>query len=139
MISPMGKTDAQALLKDKRLGRIGYQWQGIPYVLPVNYFYDGEYIYIHSLPGQKIRALRISPDVCLQVDDIIDDYRWRSVIAFGKYQEVIDEQERIKILPLLFQNLPHLTPVESQAISERENLILFRILVDKLTGVSEDW
>jgi len=43
---------------------------GWPYVVPVNYFFDGKDIYIHSLPGKKLDALRANPRACLQVDEI---------------------------------------------------------------------
>src|SRR5262245_1384454 len=43
-------------------------------VVPVNYLFDGEFIYIHSLPGRKIDVLRANPNACMQVDAVEDSY-----------------------------------------------------------------
>jgi nitroimidazol reductase NimA-like FMN-containing flavoprotein (pyridoxamine 5'-phosphate oxidase superfamily) len=99
-------------------------------------FEDGA-IYIHSLPGQKINAMRAAPEVCLQADQITNEYRWRSSLAFGQYEEITEPKERERYLKLLFQKFPHLTPVEAlQAQTGRESLV-FRIRVERVTGVAE--
>ena len=139
MISPMGREDSCDLLKNRKLGRIGCDVEGIPYVVPVNYVFDGETVFVHSLPGRKITALRKNPNVCLQVDDIADNYHWRSVIVFGQFLEVNDEAERDEILAMMFRELPHLTPVESRTIKGQHDPIVFRITVDRISGVSEHW
>src|SRR5437870_7028643 len=54
---------------------------------------DDERIYSHSLPGRKINALRSHPRACLQVDEMTDDLHWRSVIAFGNFEEIDDNLE----------------------------------------------
>ena len=59
-------------------------------MVPINYVLDGESIYVHSLPGRKLEALRANPRACLQVDEVNDPYHWRSAIAFGDYEEVTD-------------------------------------------------
>jgi nitroimidazol reductase NimA-like FMN-containing flavoprotein (pyridoxamine 5'-phosphate oxidase superfamily) len=46
--------------------------------------WEGDYLYSHSLPGLKISALRENPHVCVQVDQIETELRWRSALVFGK-------------------------------------------------------
>src|SRR5262245_44534898 len=94
MISRMGETESRALLSEKITGRLGCSDRDKPYVIPVNYLFDGECIYVHALPGRKINVLRANPNACLQVDEIKDSYNWRSVIAFGHYEEIVNENER---------------------------------------------
>jgi len=131
---------AIALLDASSLGRLGCIANGRPYVVPVYYFFDGQDIYIHSLPGLKIEALRSNPAACLQVDQIRDAYHWRSVVATGIYEEIgPDDQEREKILARLYQRLPHLSPVESRSESPGGELILFRLRIEEITGVGEEW
>jgi hypothetical protein len=141
MIIELRQEDARALLRDGLVGRLGCIAEGEPYVVPVNYLFDGESVYVHSLPGRKIAALRANPRACLQVDAIKDEYNWRSVIAYGNYEEVTDPDESERILRDLFGRLPHLTPVESKMahVSARPGMIVFRIRIDKLTGVGESW
>lgn len=106
--------------------------------MPVNYVFDGGNIYIHSLAGRKISALRLNPRACLQVDEVIDDYHWQSAIAFGTYGEVSDASERERAVGLLLSRFPHLTPVESVPVHDgQSSVILFRIQVDEISGVAE--
>ena len=139
MIEPLGKEDARALLKAHQLGRLGCNVNQEPYVLPINYLYTGEDLYMHSLLGLKIRAMRKHPQICLQVDEVQDDYNWKSVIAFGEYEEITAIEEREKILAALFQRFPHLTPVESRMKQGQEEPIVFRLRINRITGVSEHW
>ncbi len=139
MIEPLGKEDARALLQAHQLGRLGCNVNQEPYVLPINYLYTGEDLYMHSLPGLKIRAMRAQPQICLQVDEVVDDYNWKSVIVFGEYEEITEADEREQILGAMFQRLPHLTPVESQIKQEQAETIVFRLRINRITGVSEHW
>ena len=138
-IGRLGETDALVILREGNLGRLGCIADGGPYVVPVNYVFDGNDIYIHSLPGKKIDALRANPRVCLQVDEIKDAYNWRSVIAYGNYEEVSDEITREQLLSKLFSRVPHMTPVESRLTKGLRETIVFRIKVDTITGMGEEW
>lgn len=138
-LGKLSKEDALKLLGDGRLGRLGCIDDGEPYVVPINYFFDGEYIYVHSLPGKKINALRANPRICLQVDEIEDSYHWRSVVVYGNYEEVTDEHLRENMLAELFRRMPHLTPVESKMTKGLSQAIVFRLKPDSITGVGESW
>jgi nitroimidazol reductase NimA-like FMN-containing flavoprotein (pyridoxamine 5'-phosphate oxidase superfamily) len=135
----LSPSEATQLLAQSHLGRLGCIANGRPYVVPVHYYYDGSSIHIHSLPGWKVEALRSNPQACLQVDEIRDAYHWRSVLAFGTYQEVEDPAEREQILAALFRHLPHLSPVESKMTQVDGEAIVFRIRVEEITGVGEAW
>lgn len=138
MITPLSQDEARALLGEGRLGRLGCVVADGPYVVPVNYVFDGENIYIHSLLGRKVAALRSNPRACLQVDQVVDDYHWRSVIAFGVYGEVTDSVERDQAVGKLLARFPQLTPVESVPVHDgQSSVILFRIHVEEVTGVAE--
>lgn len=139
MIGKLTNEDALKILGAGRLGRLACIADGEPYVVPINYFFDGENIYMHSLAGKKIAALRSNPRACLQVDEIEDPYHWRSVIAYGNYEEISDEQERERVMADLFQRMPHLTPVESKMAKGLSQAIVFRLKVDSLTAVGESW
>ena len=131
--------EASQLLAQSHLGRLGCIAYDRPYVVPVYYHYDGSSIYLHSLPGLKVEALRAHPHACLQVDEIQDAFHWRSVIAFGTCQEIEDPAEREQVLAALFRHLPHLSPVESKMTQVEGEAIVLRIRVDEITGVGEAW
>ena len=138
-IGRLGDADSRAILREGSLGRLGCIADGAPYVVPVNYLFDGQDIYIHSAPGRKIDALRANPRACLQVDEIEDAYHWRSVIAYGTYEEISGEKMREEILVKLFNRLPNMTPVESKLVEGLKAAIVFRIKIDEITGLGEDW
>ncbi|MFN0119870.1 MAG: pyridoxamine 5'-phosphate oxidase family protein [Blastocatellia bacterium] len=139
MITALGQNECRDLLRKQRIGRLGCCLDNQPYVIPVNYLFDGEDLYVHSLPGRKIETLRANPQACLQVDEIENNYNWRSVLAFGEYEEITDQDAREECLSRLFAHLPHLTPVESRMTKGLAETIVFRLRVREITGVGESW
>ena len=138
MITRLSQEEARALLAASRVGRLGCVYEGGPYVVPINYVLDGESLYVHSLPGRKLEALRANPRACLQVDTVIDAYHWRSAIAFGTFEEVTDPKERDQAVRMLLRSFPNLTPVESVPVHDgQSSVIIFRIRVREITGVGE--
>lgn len=136
----LAEAEARELLQSKTVGRLGCVVDGEPYVVPINYFFEDRFIYSHSLPGHKIEALRAHPRACLQVDEIWDDFNWRSVIAFGSFEEIRTPDERRSVLSKLLARFPLLTPVESAMAQDAAapDSVVFRIDVDRITGVSEE-
>lgn len=138
MITRLNEEEARALLTASRVGRLGCVYDGGPYVVPINYVLDGESIYVHSLQGRKLQALRTNPKACLQVDRVIDTYHWSSVIAFGTYEEVTDPNERDDAVRRLLTRFPNLTPVESVPVHDgQSSVVVFRIRIQEITGVAE--
>ena len=139
MIRQMSEAEAAEVLGRNRVARLGCVVGGYPYIVPVNYIFEGRSAYSHSLPGRKITALRADPRACLQVDEIEGDWNWRSVLAFGDYEEIAGEEERAHILNDLLATFPRLTPVESMISqgSEVPRVIVFRIRIGGITGVAE--
>ena len=138
MITRLSQEEARALLTVSRVGRLGCVYEGGPYVVPLNYVLDGESIYTHSLPGRKLEALRANPKACLQVDEVIDEYHWRSAIAFGTYEEVTNPTERDRAVRTLQAGFPRLTPVESVPVHDgQSSVVIFRIRIQEITGVGE--
>lgn len=131
--------EARALLSACKIGRLGCVDNGEPYVVPINYVFEGESIYSHSLPGRKIDALRAHPRACLQVDEIENDFNWRSVIAYGNFEEIRVPSDRKSILRKLLTRFPLLTPVESVMTQDGSapDSVVFRIRIDRITGVTE--
>ena len=140
MTRTMSDVEARALLSAGRVGRLGCVVKGEPYVLPINYVFIVGSIYSHSLPGRKIAALRAYARACLQVDEITDELRWRSVVAFGNFEEIDDNLQRARVLRKMLRRFPLLTPVESRVSGEAvpPRMIVFRLRIDCVTGVAEE-
>lgn len=139
MITTLNDHDARRVLQSCRVARLGCIVNGEPYVVPISYNFEDDYIYSHSLPGTKINALRENPRACVQVDEIESDLHWRSAMAFGKFEEITKQNERAEILGKLLTQYPMLTPVEAAICADgcSPGIIVFRIKIDRVTGVSE--
>jgi len=140
MTRKLKDADSWQVLQAGKTGHLACVDGSEPYVVPINYLVDENCIYSHSLPGRKISAMRAHPRACLQVSQIKDDFHWRSVIAFGSFEEIRDEAERRTVLRSLLDRFPKLTPVESQLAADVELLpvIAFRLRVDQISGVAEE-
>ncbi len=140
MFVRISEAEARSLLSTLQVGRLGCVVDGGPYVVPINYYFEDGCVHSHSLQGLKIAALRKNPRACLQVDDVSSGTQWRSVLAFGNYEEVIKPGERSQILSKLLQHFPLLTPVESAIVEDAGPLsvIVFRLRIDRISGVAEE-
>lgn len=141
MISKLSEEESYALLRDQRLARLGCVVGVEPYVVPLNYIFDDHSVLSHSLPGRKLTAMRENPRVCVQVDDIKDLCSWKSVIAYGRYEEITEPVERERALTHLLSSFPKLTPVESLSAEDAAAPapVVFRIRIDSITGIGEGW
>ena len=136
----LSENEALQVLLSGKIGRLGCIVEDEPYVVPINYLVEAGSIYSHSLPGKKIAALRSNPRSCLQVDEIFDDFHWRSAIAFGHFDEIRLPSDRRAILGELLTRFPKLTPVESMFARDAgaPDSVVFRITIDRITGVKEE-
>lgn len=139
MMKMLSEDEARKLFQFARVARLGCIVNGEPYVVPINCHLEDDYLYSHSLPGRKISGLRENPRACIQVDEIESDLRWRSAIAFGKFEEVTKPGERADVLGKLLRSFPMLTPVESAIAVDgtAPEVIVFKIRIERITGVSE--
>src|SRR4051794_33583765 len=109
MVGLLSEDEIEALLRQRRVGRIGCCIDDRPYVVPVDFAYDGSAVYVVSGPGRKIDAMRTDPRVCFEVDEIDESdgtLVWRSVIADGVYVELTDDDGRRAALTLLGKICP---------------------------------
>lgn len=86
MIDELSGAEIDDLLRDQAVGRIGCHTDGLTYVVPVIYAYDGEELYGTSMEGQKTRMMRENPSVCFEVDEYDGAGSWRSAIVQGLYE-----------------------------------------------------
>lgn len=87
--------------------RVGFSLNDQPYIVPMNFGYDGQNLYFHTaLEGRKIEMVDANNHVCFEFDtdvQIVHDdtvackwtCRYKSVIGFGQMCELKSEPERI--------------------------------------------
>ena len=91
-IIAMSQQECRELLKRVSIGRLGCSLDDQPYVVPVGFSYEPDYIYMFSTFGKKIKWMRQNPKVCLQADEIGNRSNWLSVIVTGTYVELREPQ-----------------------------------------------
>ena len=131
MIGVMTNEEIDATLRRHRVGRIGCSANDRPYVVPITYAYDGEYVYGYSGLGRKIEVMREQPLVCFEVDELDGDVSWRSVIAEGLYEELTDGEEQRDALRRL---LPENGQVVSRTLNGASRFVVFRLRLIERSG-----
>ncbi len=150
MIGKLSSEEIENLLYNQVTGRIGCHDKDIVYVVPISYAYDGKYIYCHSYEGKKMKIMRKNPRICFQVDEMKDMGNWKSVIAWGDFEELVDKKEMNKALVILLnRRLPVISsitthlgeawPFSGENGNELNNIpgIVFRISLQEKTGKFE--
>jgi nitroimidazol reductase NimA-like FMN-containing flavoprotein (pyridoxamine 5'-phosphate oxidase superfamily) len=134
------------VLRSEVVGRIGCHADGKTYVVPVVYAYDGSALYGHSNEGLKLHMLRANPAVCFEVDHVESLTNWQSVIVWGQFEELHDEDadraeqllvERLKPLlagqiDQLAQSPAHVTSPDAGLLVRRA--VVYRIVLAERTG-----
>ena len=109
MLGELNNDQIEHVLHSEAIGRIGCHDAGRAYVVPITYVYDGEAVYGHSTEGQKLHMMRANPFVCFEVEQVDDLANWRSVIAWGTFEELSGDDEH-RALQLLIDRLMPLMP-----------------------------
>ena len=119
--------------------------EGKPYVIPMNFGYDGEHVYFHgSAKGKKVDILRNRPDVCISFsadhelryvnEDVACSWsmRYRSVLVYGKAEFVEIAEEKVKCLNTIMAHYSDRKfEYNDPAIKE---VMVFKVKVEKMEG-----
>lgn len=144
MFGKLNPAEIEELLNHQTVGRIGCHAEDTTFIVPVSYAYDGEYIYVHTREGLKINLMRKNPKVCFEVDDMKDMANWKTVIAWGHFEELKETHARNqglihlvnRLLPLVSSETTHLFPdwpFTSDDISVIKGIV-FRIRLTEKSG-----
>ena len=137
---------AKGVLLNNVIGRLGCADKRKTYIIPVLYVFDGKDIFAHSVEGMKINMRRQRPQVCFEVDEIENIRNWKSVIAFGKYQEINDSHQRLAAIKLFVARKIRLKTSERAIIPDTREAtphpfllqnfkpVIYRIIIDEITG-----
>ncbi len=144
MLGLLNKSQINNVLSSQVLGRLACTDGNQPYIVPVTYTYDGEFIYGQTNEGTKLKILQENPLVCFEVDLMRDMRNWQSVIVFGKFEELSDEEAEkardimfSRVFPLMTSSTIHTFGHEMPGnVDEGERIrqVMYRIKIEKVTG-----
>ncbi len=140
------KIQIDNILLSQVLGRLACTDGKQPYIVPVTYTYDGEFIYCQTNEGTKLTMLRKNPAICFEVDTMTDMTNWQSVVVFGEFEELKDVEAKkardilfSRVFSLLTGNTVHKHEHAYDDDDELKNksrvkYIMYRIKITKTTG-----
>ena len=145
MLGELTPEQINAVLFNEVVGRIGCHGEGRTYIVPITYVFDGEAVYGHSAEGLKIRMMRANPHVCFQVDQRENLANWRSVVAWGVYEELHGKAALdvlrlliVRLMPLVISDtlrLPENLAVSAgKPVMDSPKSIIYRIRLIERTG-----
>jgi len=116
-----------------------------PYVLPFNFGFDNEMIYLHSDPkGKKIDILEKNPNVCLNFttdtelffrdEHVACSYgmKYKSVVVYGEVEFIEDYDEKVKAMNVIMKQY---TKKEfSYNAPAIRNVKVFKVIIKEMTG-----
>src|SRR5215469_709313 len=142
LMKEMTNEECNAVLARLSLARLGCVSEDQPYVVPIHFAHEGDYIYVFSTSGQKIKWMRANPKVCIQADEIQNDSEWVSVIVNGVYEELPEPQyakERKHASSLLGKRYHWwLNALAEREMKQGESAIeplFFRIHIESMSGL----
>lgn len=109
MVGVLNEMQIDNLLLSQVVGRLACCNAKKPYIVPVTYSFDGKNIYGQTREGMKLDILRKNPNVCFEVDLMLDMANWQSVIIWGTFKELRDKEAEEALKYLLNRVFPLMT------------------------------
>ncbi|MEX1383245.1 pyridoxamine 5'-phosphate oxidase family protein [Lutibacter sp.] len=144
MLGYLNNKQIEHLLYSLIIGRLGCHANNKTYVVPITYAYDGTYIYGHTKEGLKIEMMRKNPKVCFEIDAIENMSNWRSVIAWGTFEELKTPENREEgmlklmdvVMPLMTGETTISNPMSDthQKYIEAMKGVVYRVKLTEKTG-----
>ena len=138
------KAILEEILTRSTICRVAMMDNGLPYILPFNYGYKDNCIYIHCAPeGKKTDLLRENSRVCFEVEqtaEIVKEDKackwtttYRSVVGYGNIAIITDFAGKQKGLEIIMAHngAPELTDFEPKNV---DAAVVLKLTIDTLTG-----
>ena len=141
LIHELTQVECADVLRRSYLGRLACSRYDQPYIIPIHFAFDEPHhcVYAFSMIGQKIEWMRENPKVCLEIEEVSDKDHWTTVIAMGRYEEILQSEEEAdarRTAERLFQQRPEWwLPAAGRLVSrEHEAVVVYRVQLDRVTG-----
>ena len=134
------------ILKEATVCRIALCDNDKPYIVPMNFGFKDNSLYLHSAhEGRKIDLIIENNNICFEVDietEILPSdnacswgMKYYSVIGFGKGQFIKNESEKISALDIIMQKYSHNSSESFEySKSALDKTALIKVEIESLTG-----
>ncbi|MBN1396480.1 MAG: pyridoxamine 5'-phosphate oxidase family protein [Bacteroidetes bacterium] len=138
------KKTIEEILSSSLICRLGLADEGVPYIVPVNYGYYKNALYIHSAPeGRKIDLIKKNNKACFEIEDIAEIIRndvpcswstkYRSLIGYGKIEIIRDVERKKQGLDII---MTQHGKKENNIYKENqiEKMVILKLNIESVTG-----
>ncbi len=132
------------ILQGNSVCRIALADNNIPYIIPMNYGYHEQKIYLHSAKeGRKIDIIKKNNTVCFEITDSVEivasdtacgyGTKYRSVIGHGKAVAVTANDKKIEALKIIMKQHTGSADWDFKE-SVIDKICVFEIIIESITG-----
>ncbi len=136
-----------AILDEALICHVGFIVEGRPVVIPTIHARIDNQLYFHGSPAAgMLRTLREGVDACVTVT-ILDglvlarsafhhSMNYRSVVVFGRAEEVVDREEKLRVLTALVEHVCRGRSADARGPSEKElkQTLVLRLLIHEASA-----
>ena len=134
----------EEILSTALICRIGMICDGVPYIVPVNFGYSRNTIYIHSAAeGKKIDILKANKRVCFEIEDATEiikkdvscewSTKYRSLIGYGTMEIITDVEQKKQGLDIIM--VQHGKKEQSVYKADQiEKMVILKLSIDNVTA-----
>jgi uncharacterized protein len=142
-IDEMSSKEIYELLRKIGYGHLGFIHEGKPYVMPMHYYLEHEDIYMFTTEGMKTHDIDASPEICLQVEEVVNDpLHWRSVIVAGQAKRLTEKVDIERVRKLIKEVNPTLSPAVNRtwidSWGRAEVVAIYRVYPSEMSGRTTD-
>jgi hypothetical protein len=136
-----------SIIKRSSVCRVAMCWQDEPYIIPMNFGFLDNCLYLHSArEGRKLNILQNNDQVCVEFDVDVElvpsqkacktSMKYKSVLIFGRAVILKDITEKRNALDIIMQ---YYYQHDSQSIFHYpedvlEKTIIIKVKIEKMTG-----
>lgn len=140
------KAELEEVLRATTVMRLGLAAKGVPYVVPLNFGYEGGRVYFHcAREGKKLDMIEQNDLVCFEVEaeyelqEADKPCAWtawyKSVIGWGRARVVRDHEERMRGFRALMRQVSGREYADGDFPAEHADLALIvAVDVERMTG-----
>ena len=136
--------ELETIFRNAKIVRIAIMDGEKPYLVPLNYGYRHNCLYIHcAKEGKKLDLLRKNNNVCFEIESdvkIISGEKacqwttsFRSVVGYGEIEIIEDQQQKIEALKILMTHFgaPHLQDFDERTV---QRTTILKLNIAEMTG-----
>lgn len=137
------KTIIHEILSKSSVCRLGFAFENVPYIVPVNYGYRDNKLYIHSAPeGEKIELIKKCSTVCFEIElesevmkaEIACKWttRYRSIVGYGKVKIITGKEEKTRGMDIIMAQ--YRGPEKNTYNASFDRMVILELEVERLTA-----